>query len=151
MSSDLENAWAAGLIDGDGCITFIRSKIGFGKPSLVVDSTDPEILAELLRLYGGSLVTKKVYKAHHRQAHSWRVAGARNIARVLVQVHPYMHCAFKRERARMILEDYPLVTASNGHYTAETRAVKAAWVERFMALGTGRGSRAVDQTGKVSA
>ena len=143
MPSELEWACTAGLIDGDGCISMQGgNSIGLRKPIVVVDNTDMEILDELLRLHGGSLVTKKRYAANHRQAFSWRLYGSQHIRVFLALLYPYMRNAMKRERARMLIEEWPNVSIRNGRYTAEKRLVRNEFENRFMLLGEGRGSRA---------
>lgn len=141
--SKTELAWAAGMIDGDGCITLTRSKSAFGKPTLVVDNTDESIIRELARLFGGSIVIKKRYQTHHRQAWSWRRYGAQQVRANLKAVLPYMRCEMKRERARMIVEEYNDVTTRNGYYTPEQKSSRQEWEQRFMDLGRGRGSRSI--------
>lgn len=141
MPSDLELAWTAGLFDGDGCITLARTGRAFGRPVIAVDTTDPEIHAELCRLYGGSIVTKRKVREHHRQAWSWRIYGADQILDLLAKILPYMRCAIKLERGRMLLAEYRQLTPRNGFYTPEMRAQKLDFEHRFMAVGAGRGSQ----------
>ena len=115
MPSSVELAWTAGIIDGDGSITLTRrSKRPFRSPVVAVDSTDVEILHELSRLFGGHTVTKKKARQHHRQAWAWRLVGSENIIAFLSQVLPYMRCKVKADRARMLVEEYKLVTPRNG-------------------------------------
>jgi len=141
MASEVERAWVAGLMDGDGCVTLAGVGGAFRKPFVVVDSTDSEILAELQRLYGGSLVSKKKAKEHHRQAWSWRVYGSDKIISLLGDVLPYMRCDSKVRRARMLTTEYKAITPRNGKYTEEMRARKFEFESRFMAIGAGRGSQ----------
>jgi hypothetical protein len=98
----------AGLIAGDGCVTLASqgSRGSHRKPYVVVDSTDVVILAELQRLYGGSLVLKKKAKANHRQAWSWRLYGTDRIIAFLVEILQYMRCAVKVERARLLVDGF---------------------------------------------
>lgn len=140
MPSEIAYAWAAGIIDADGCVTMTPSGGRFRKPYLVVDSTDLEILEELIAHFGGSIVRKKTRIEGHRQQWSWRMYGATNILGFLQGVVPYMRCATKVARARLLLNEYPALTPRNGWYTAEQRAAKFDMEERFMAIGHGRGS-----------
>jgi hypothetical protein len=144
MPSETERAWVAGIIDGDGCVTLASqgSRRSHRKPYVVVDSTDFEILAELQRLYGGSLVAKRTAQDHHRQAWSWRTNGTDRILGLLQDVLPFMRCAAKVERARMLTMEFKVLTPRNGRYTAEMLAAKRAFEERFMAVGAGRASQA---------
>lgn len=147
MPSETEHAWAAGIIDGDGCLTLKKSAMGKGyaKPLLVVDNTDIEILQELQRLYGGNAFVKKKKSAvHHRQAWSWRVTGADKLITCLECVYPYMHCPSKKERARLVLEEYKLATPRNGYYTPDLRVIRENWEESYRAAGSGRGSQRME-------
>jgi len=59
MPSDVEFAWAADVVDADGCVTMRPPSGGsFRHPFVVVDSTDLEILQELASLFGGRIVSK---------------------------------------------------------------------------------------------
>lgn len=141
MPSEVERAWAAGVMDADGCVTMRPPSGGkFRHPYIVVDSTDLEILQELERIFGGRIIPKKTRNPAHRQQWSWRVFGAKNILVFLVQVVPYMRCPSKVARTRMLLDEYPVVTQRNGQYTAEQRTAKYDMEDRFMAIGYGRGA-----------
>ena len=54
-----------------------------------------------------------------------------------------MRCAFKVERARMLIEEFALCTVPNGIYSPARKANKRDFEAGFMALGSDRGSRAV--------
>lgn len=145
MSSQITRtdlAWVAGLIDGDGCITMNKQTNGsYRKPMVVVDNCDEEILDSLVEIAGGSLVTKKKYQDHHRQAYSWRLYGADNVIGFLREILPYMRCQHKIDRARMLVEEYKVVTHRNGRYNPEARLAKEDFETRFMSTGFDRGSR----------
>ncbi|MET8310761.1 hypothetical protein [Micromonospora sp. NPDC005173] len=143
MPSNVERAWVAGIVDGEGCVTLIGSinQSAFRKPLISVDNTDVEILNELGRLYGGRVVAKKKAADHHRQAWTWRVYGADNIIALLREIVPYMRCAAKLERAWLLLDEYKRLTPRNGWYTDEARRAKLDFERRFMAVGAGRGSQ----------
>lgn len=141
MPSKAERAWVAGMIDADGCVTLRRPTPRSYAPQIVVDNTDHEILDELVRLYGGSLVVKKSRLSHHRQAWSWRLYGAANILGFLREILPFMHCQTKIQRARLLVREYPSITPRNGKYDPDTLARKHSFAERFMAIGSGRGSQ----------
>lgn len=140
MPSELDYAWAAGIIDGDGCITLSPKGTRFRSPQVVVDSTDREILDALLSMFGGGIVEKRRYVEHHRQAASWRLYGPTSVLGTLRLVTPFMRCQDKLARALLLLAEYENVTRRNGRYTNEQAAAKVDFEERFMALGSGRGS-----------
>jgi hypothetical protein len=146
MVSDVQLAWAAGVIDGDGCVTLdspgaARCGTKRRRPAVIVDSTDIEILTELQTLFGGSLVKKRRQQPHHRQAWSWRLYGADLVLALLRGVLPYMRCAVKVQRAALLVEQYKQTTPRNGRYTPELLVRRAAFEQQFMAIGAGRGSQ----------
>ena len=141
MASDLERAWVAGIMDGDGCITLSLGANKYRRPLVVVDNTDREILAELQRLYGGALVAKRLTREHHRQCWSWRIYGSTKIIAFLAEIVPYMHCDIKVQRARMLLDEWKKTVPRNGFYTPDTALVRAEFDRRFMSIGAGRGSQ----------
>src|SRR5262245_37472759 len=98
-----------------------------------LDSTDWEIIEELQRLHGGTVVAKRKTREHHRQGWSWRVYGTDKIIALLRQIHPYMRCRVKAERARLLIEEYKDLTPRNGYYTPEMRVAKKSFEARFMA------------------
>ena len=142
MPSKIERAWVAGMIDADGCVTMCKSgPSSYRRPIVVVDNTDHEILDELQRLYGGSLVKKRRDKEHHRQCWSWRLYGANIVLAFLKEIVPFMHCKVKRDRAQLLLKSYKALTPRNGCYTDADRKRKDAFEIKFMGTGAGRGSQ----------
>ena len=128
-------------MDADGCVTLRPpSTSQFRHPHIVVDSTDPEILEEMVLQFGGSIVKKKTRVEHHRQQWSWRLYGAKRILAFLADIAPYMRCATKLARVRILLDEYPALTIRNGWYTDEQVAAKRDMEDRFMAIGYGRGA-----------
>jgi hypothetical protein len=141
MPSDVEFAWAAGVVDADGCVTMRPPSGGsFRHPFVVVDSTDLEILQELASLFGGRIVSKKSRDPRHRPQWSWRLYGARNVLAFLGDIVEYMRCPSKAGRARLLLDEYPSLTPRNGRYSADQRIAKYDMEDRFMAIGHGRGA-----------
>lgn len=118
----------------------MQTKGRFRSPNIVIDNTDIEILEKLLMIYGGSLVAKRRQADHHRQAWSWRLYGANQIISFLRIIEPYMMCAAKKARARMLIDRYKSVTPRNGRYTDEMIQEKVQFEDEFMAIGAGRGS-----------
>lgn len=139
---DTEIAWLAGYIDGDGSIS-ISKKSGRRFSSLIVaiDSTDRELLEYVQSLVGGSIIAKKKYQDHHRQAHTWRLLGARNIIDLMTQIAPYLRCPCKKARAELIRDGWREATPPNGRYDDTLLEKKVEFERRFMELGEGRGSR----------
>lgn len=138
---DIDAAWAAGYIDGDGCICLYSNERRYRKLTVSVDSTDIELIDEMIRLAGGTVVKKKRAKKHHRQAYTWRLYGSDKIISFLTQVEPFMRCMAKKERALLIIREWRELTPRNGFYTDELRALKDDFEERFLSIGSQRGSQ----------
>lgn len=108
-----DDAWAAGVIDGDGCVTIKRRRKsraeGFAPSSayfalwVIVGqsgATMPDMLKRLRWLYGGQIDPLKQVPGRQKKWH-WYVASAR--AEVFLRhVAPYV--VQKRDQVRIALE-----------------------------------------------
>lgn len=109
MSTELDYAWAAGIIDGEGCI-FIARHLPSGKPggcktpsySLGIKVTmghEPTILR--LRELFGSGSKHKVDQVGWNPAYTW-LAQAEIARKVLEKIQPY--CLTKAEEIQVAME-----------------------------------------------
>jgi hypothetical protein len=140
MYSETDLAWTAGIMDGDGCISMKGNSGPFKAPIVVIDNTDLEILDYLILLYGGGLTKKKVYSDKHRQAWSWRIYGSQKVIAFLSAILPYMKCQAKRERASVIVNQWPKVNRRNGCYSEDQKRAKLDLESLIMSIGPNRGS-----------
>lgn len=126
-----KDAYAAGLIDGEGTISLSRLHRNTERaPVVSFASTSFELISFFRQTYGGSVVTKKVYSNRHTQ--SWECRLANNAALEFLRlVYPHMRHAIKRRRAKLLLEEYKLVTPRNGKYTTTLRRKKREFERRF--------------------
>lgn len=130
--------YTAGIIDGEGTITMApkTSKTGnrdFRLPIVSCSSTTREILDFLQEHYGGCISTHKVYKEHHKQSWSWKLA-YNDAVEFCVRMHPLLLEPSKKERARMLATEYKTLTVRNGRYTPEQTVAKISFQERFLSL-----------------
>lgn len=132
----------AGIIDGDGCVTLGKNG-KFRRPEIVVDSTDHEILTELMAMAGGNISSKKKYKKHHRQSWHWRVHGGNRVLTLLKEIEPYMRCEVKKRRAQLLIAEWRSLTPKNGYYTDTMVGAKLDFEARFMSIGHGRGQASI--------
>ena len=109
--NDVELAYLAGIVDGEGTVTMSRSGTRTYRPAVNVDSTDRELIEWIHERCGGMIIEKKTYKSHHRQSYIWRL---RNFAAVemLAAILPFMVIERKRKRAEIIVRDF----SCRGHY-----------------------------------
>jgi hypothetical protein len=90
-------AWAAGIIDGEGCILSYETVSGMALRVTVRMVHKPTIIC-LCEMFGGKPMR---VKTTHRTAWQWMRAG-QNAASVIRQVLPYM--VTKREEGHLLLD-----------------------------------------------
>src|SRR5713101_4765974 len=98
-------SWTAGIVDDEGCIMLIRQRGGLRRTvndrlCLKVVNTDPRMLKELQRLWGGRIGACSVYTGR-RPAWEWMVFNARALE-VLRLIRSYL--IVKGEQADVALE-----------------------------------------------
>lgn len=87
MSTEAEVAWAAGIFEGEGCITWH----GGGRPMLAVNMTDEDVLRRFADVVGG-----KVYGPCQGKGATWKpyfrwyVQGNERTERVLALFQPWL-------------------------------------------------------------
>lgn len=102
MMSEVECAWMAGLIDGEG--TIVRTKNGRDNYSLRLSNTSRPLLDRIMEVAGtGALYDIPKHQSHHKSAWLWQV-NTRNAALLLRQVLPWL--IVKRERAEEVLSTF---------------------------------------------
>ncbi len=132
--SEVDAAYVAGIIDGEGTITLTRTHRGENRrPVVSISSTELELLTYVRSVIGAGRVTTKVCaQSHHSPSFTYCIT-SRQALTLLAQVSPYLR-TYKFKRARLLLEEYQRVTPRNGRYTTEQRAARAHMEERFFAI-----------------
>lgn len=130
-----ENAYAAGLVDGEGTITLSAkhsdtNSYSYRFPIVSVSSTTMTFLSFLKANYGGHICRHKKSKEHHSQAYSWRVIYD-NAILFLIKILPYMKEPEKIRRAKLIVKNYKDVTIRNGKYSEEQLIAKHKFEHEF--------------------
>jgi hypothetical protein len=95
MATEAETAWAAGIFEGEGSITFNGS--GGYMPKMVMSSTDLDVLETFARVMAAGAISPRPQRApHHKPAWSWQCHGT--VAhRVFLALRPWLH---KRRQER---------------------------------------------------
>lgn len=97
-------AWAAGIIDGEGCIGIYRSRSRSNayQLSVSVANTEPELLRVLAQEFGGSINAHRgqVAQPGWKLAFQWRLS-SRMAAAFLEQVRPYLRSPRKKAAAAL--------------------------------------------------
>ncbi len=109
-------AYAAGIIDGEGCLTIQNNIIHHKRRrhptdkttyslslQLSVNNTDPRLGLYLLNIFGvGSVTDVPARRSTYRPQTKWHVFRQQAIVRILYQVRPYL--VLKGEHADLLIE-----------------------------------------------
>lgn len=131
----MKDAYAAGLIDGEGYIG-IQLSGGSYQVRLKVSMSDKGLpaLNRMMRIYGGKITFEPQRDPKRRDVHTWRVSGVL-AADVIRRVRPYL--TVKATPADIALEFQAMVDRSprlpNGRasWTESMRAQAAMYVDRI--------------------
>jgi hypothetical protein len=146
--SEIEAAYVAGIVDGEGTITLTRTHRGEGRrPVVSISSTELPLLQYIQSIIGAGRITTKVTARHHHSPSFAYVVSSRQALALLAQISAYLR-TYKLQRCRLLLDEYLAVTPRNGRYTSAQRAAKELFETRFFALsvraGTNRGGRSLN-------
>lgn len=127
-----KDAYAAGLFDGEGTVTLSKKHKTdiFRVPTVSMSSTSYELLLFLKENYGGSISKHKTYKSHHKQSWSWKLVYNSALS-FLKQILPYMREVEKIRRAKLLLNEYKLLTPRNGKYSKQQKEAKHLFETNF--------------------
>lgn len=108
VTRDVEHAWAAGVLDGEGSIQIRRENLGHTLGVSVGQSGNdgiPEMLLRLREMYGGSIhenrSTRSTTDAVRKPHYVWGIV-ARQAEACLRSVLPYL--VAKKEQAEIAIE-----------------------------------------------
>ncbi len=132
MPTELDNAYAAGIIDGEGSIMLSKTQKlrKFRFPNVSVANTDMNILNFLKNTYGGIITKKTKTKSHHLQSYTWFIRSD-SVFEFLKMVTPYLKQESKVYRAHLILDEYKSITKRNGYYSEDEINKKYLFQARF--------------------
>jgi len=132
--SDVDAAYIAGIIDGEGTITLTRThRTENRRPVVSISSTELPLLTYVREVIGAGRITSKVCaREHHSPSFTYTIT-SRQALTLLTQVCPFLR-TYKFKRACLLLEEYQGVTPRNGRYTPEQRTARAQLEERFFAI-----------------
>lgn len=120
--TSIDAAWAAGIVDGEGCINMVRvSRTMHWSLRLQIGNTDIRMIDKLVLLFGGNvhLYRRKKSKDGYKRKPfwMWQVSG-KEAARILNIILPYL--IVKREQAELGLLAYTYLSAHK--YTLKNSA-----------------------------
>ena len=108
--TEVETSYVAGIIDGEGTISFKRqegrNRNFYLTPILSVSNTDLPMVERLVEITGnGAIRLLKRLEKKHKTAYLWELSTSQ-IQRVLPCIEPFL--VTKRERAQLVLEYFEL-------------------------------------------
>ena len=97
-------AWAAGIVDGEGCIGLHRGEHSKTRVRLSVVNTDPRMLLRMHDMFGGSVRPLTLYKNKlaRKPQWIWVLHGGPAVGKTLMLILPYMVC--KSAQAEIVIE-----------------------------------------------
>lgn len=84
--NEIEIAWLAGLLEGEGCFYSQGRSNGCG---LILGMTDKDVVEKAANLVGGKVRTKSEKRPNHKPAWAFHLTGDTAVS-VMKQVLPYM-------------------------------------------------------------
>ena len=129
------NSYAAGLIDGEGSVTLMKSgpSVPYKRPGVSVASTTYDLMIFMKENFGGHISKKKTYQSHHLPSYHWQVYNE-GALRLLERISDYLIEPKKKARAKYLLKQYKIVTPRNGKYNPAMKEAKLLFEEEFRNL-----------------
>jgi hypothetical protein len=108
-------AWAAGIMDGEGCIHLQkpRGREINARLLVAVTNTDRTMLEKLVALFGGHITAMGAIRAHHKPRFQWRLEGYTALD-CLRRIQPWLITKAERAKWALLLSEfkgYPKVQA----------------------------------------
>lgn len=99
---NIDIAWAAGLFEGEGCITCLKPDGGrnpYARISLELGSTDLDVVERFASIVGVGNVVKRATKQrdHHKDLWRWSIGSKNGVLHVLDLLRP--HLGSRRSKA----------------------------------------------------
>lgn len=139
--SEVDAAYVAGIIDGEGTITLTRTHRGENRrPVVSISSTELPLLTYVRSVIGAGRITGKMCVREHYSPSFAYCITSRQALHLLAQIAPFLR-TYKSKRARMLLEHYTRLTPRNGRYTAEQLCARTEFETQFFAISTRAGTR----------
>jgi hypothetical protein len=99
----IQNAYLAGIIDGEGTITLNKHKQGTYSAFIIVASTNRPLIDWIQQISGyGQIYAGKPRKANHKVVYTWKVCKNENSFGFLNRIKPYL--VIKKRQADLLWE-----------------------------------------------
>lgn len=108
--SEIDYAWAAGILEGEGCFSIYRRKDRANtlNTSILCEMADEDVITKLFKVFGVGTVCLRKNIAGRRDERKrkptwiWSVQNKAGQLEVLMRVMPYL-CSRRLEKARELL------------------------------------------------
>lgn len=84
----MNRQYAAGFVDGEGCINFAKTRLSI-YPRVLVTNTNLQILQDFQKKWGGDINALSLRKENWKQGYSWRISWAKAVD-FLSDIEPYL-------------------------------------------------------------
>jgi hypothetical protein len=100
-----QEAYFAGIIDGEGYISYEKSKKNYSIPSISVEMTDKDVIDKIFNFFGvGSVVFIKPRQDHHLDSWRWRARGKAAV-NIYFKIYNYLS-ARRKDKIDQVLKNY---------------------------------------------
>lgn len=139
--TDVEAAYVAGLIDGEGTITLGRRHRNERRQLVVnIANTERCLLDFVLERVGAGKITAKM-TVDPRHTPSWvYCVSNRQALTVLKQLIPHLR-SYKSGRAQVLLDRYRTAVPRNGKYNAARETLRQEMEDAFFSIGPAQTQR----------
>ena len=100
-----QEAYFAGIIDGEGYISYEKTKKHYSIPSISVEMTDKDVIDKIYNFFGtGSVVFIKPRQDHHLDSWRWRARGKAAVD-IYFKIYNYLS-ARRKDKIDQVLKNY---------------------------------------------
>lgn len=114
----MNNAYLAGILDGEGNVSFCRSRTAVF-PRVLIVNTNLELLEAIQEAHGGDIKQLSCRKAGWKQAYQWRLSNSRCVE-LLDKLRPWLR--IKAPLADLVFAWDAIRPGSAGRWSDEGRA-----------------------------
>lgn len=131
MGCEVDFAWAAGFLDGEGSFMICRGRAkGFLKSFISADQTEKTSLEKLARIIGGKVHQRNRPTVTGKTVYHWQISSASSIREVVPLLLP--HLTVKRQKAKILL-DFCFTVPKRGaaKHTTKSRSLQESILIRM--------------------
>lgn len=100
-----QEAYFAGIIDGEGYISYEKTKKNYSIPSVSVEMTDRDVIDRIHKFFNtGSVVYIKPRQEHHLDSWRWRARGKAAV-NIYFKIYNYLS-ARRKQKIDQVLKNY---------------------------------------------